>query len=373
MANFLKQRVASLFSPRGKLRYALSLIEAGEVGRAFAPLSAAATAGIPEAQFRVGRAYLDGAGVPVSREEGARWIERAAEAGWVEAQVVLATLHLFGLVVSGGSGSAVFSIGPSQQDAKPDYERAAQWASRAAEAGSPDGQALLGYILTSGPAEMRDLDVADGWYARSAEAGCPQGHLGVALAQLRNALDAEGQQKAATSLAKAAEGGLGTALYLLGVMTERGAGVKQDVSAATELYRQAAERRVRSGEARYGLALMEGRGVERNTARGESWLRRAALGGDAEAAALVGDLYSRGGDLPPNYAEAASWYGRAAAAGHAASARARGLRYRTGARVQRAPAAAAPRRTTRCRSSFRVGFCRTSRRFSPSSWPRTGC
>ncbi|MGI4946923.1 MAG: tetratricopeptide repeat protein, partial [Janthinobacterium lividum] len=174
MANFLKQRAASLFSPRGKLRYALSLIEAGEVGRAFAPLSAAATAGIPEAQFRVGRAYLDGAGVPVSREEGARWIERAAEAGWVEAQVVLATLHLFGLV-SGGSGSAVFSPSLSQQDAKPDYERAGHWASRAAEAGSPDGQALLGYILTSGPVELRDLDTADGWYARSAEAGCPQG------------------------------------------------------------------------------------------------------------------------------------------------------------------------------------------------------
>ena len=57
------------------------------------------------------------------------------------------------------------------------------------------GQALLGYLLTSGPAEMRDLDAADAWYEKSAAAGCPQGHLGVALAQLRNALDAEGPQK----------------------------------------------------------------------------------------------------------------------------------------------------------------------------------
>ena len=80
MASLLSQRLASLFSAKAKLVYACSLIEAGQPGRAFAPLSAAAAAGIPEAQFRVGRAYLDGAGVPISREEGARWMQRAAEA-----------------------------------------------------------------------------------------------------------------------------------------------------------------------------------------------------------------------------------------------------------------------------------------------------
>ena len=132
MASLLSQRLASLFSAKAKLVYACSLIEAGQPGRAFAPLSAAAAAGIPEAQFRVGRAYLDGAGVPISREEGARWMQRAAEAGWVEAQFVLATLHLFGLGRTGGAGSTLFAAGPTQAEARPDYEQAARWARSAA-------------------------------------------------------------------------------------------------------------------------------------------------------------------------------------------------------------------------------------------------
>src|SRR5271165_2427181 len=93
----LIDRIASTGSPVAALKRAIQLDEAGESRRAFVLFTRAARAGLPEAQFRVGRAYMKGAGVPVSRRDGAAWLQRAAQAGWVEAQTLLATLYLYGL------------------------------------------------------------------------------------------------------------------------------------------------------------------------------------------------------------------------------------------------------------------------------------
>src|SRR5580704_14056727 len=73
-------------SPAAALRRALRLTEQGRGVEAFPLLTRAAKAGIAEAEYRVGRCYLEGASVPPSRREGARWLERAAVQGHVEAQ-----------------------------------------------------------------------------------------------------------------------------------------------------------------------------------------------------------------------------------------------------------------------------------------------
>ena len=182
-------RIVSTGSPMAALRRGDLLDEAGEYRRAFALFSRAARAGLPEAQFRVGRAYLKGTGVPVSRRDGAAWLERAAQAGWVEAQTLLATLYLYGLAgrkpktqVSG----PLFARAGAAQD-EPDYPEALRWARMGADGGSPEAQALLGYILTSGPEDIRNLEEADSWYRKSADANCAQGHLGLGLSRLRSA------------------------------------------------------------------------------------------------------------------------------------------------------------------------------------------
>jgi TPR repeat protein len=102
----------------------------------------------------------------------------------------------------------------------------------AAEAGSADGQAVLAFILTSGPEDMRNLPEADIWYERSAAAGCPRGRLGYALALTRKGEDEAVQREVAAQLGKAAEAGLPLAFYLLGVISERGLGVARDQAAA---------------------------------------------------------------------------------------------------------------------------------------------
>src|SRR5438270_7891795 len=333
-------RLIGLASPEAALRRAVRLSDQGKIAEAFPLLTRSAKAGIAEAEYRVACCYLEGAGVPASRIEGARWLQRAAGRGHVEAQTLLGGLCVHGLAgdVKGAGPERLFA---EEEPGEPDFAAALKWAGQAAEAGSAKAQAVLAYVLTCGPEEMRDLDEAHRGYQRSAAAGCPEGCLGYALSLAPRTQDEAGPREVAEHLRRAAEAELPTAIYLLGVLTEQGVGVERDAAVAAELYRHSAERGQRSAQLRWGLALMEGRDVEQDTVLGESGMGRGALAGDPDAAALVGDLYVRNGNLPPNYTEAAGWYRRAAEAGHTAAARALGSLYLTGAGVAADPHEAA--------------------------------
>jgi TPR repeat protein len=335
--------LTGLGSPAAALRRAVRLSEEGKAAEAFPLLARAAKAGNAEAEYRVARSYLEGSGVPASRAEGARWLERAAGRGHIEAQTLLAALCVNGLAdlrAIAGEGQAGRLFAPEEQ-AGPDYESALKWSRLAAEAGSAQGQAMLAYVMTNGPEAMRDLEVAHRWYERSAAAGCPEGCLGYALSLAPRTNDAAGRRQVADYLGRAAQAMLPTAVYLLGVLAEQGVGLAPDPAAAMELYRTAAELGVRSAQTRWGLALIEGQLVKQDLLNGETWLRRAALAGDAEAAVLVAELNINNGVLPPNYTQAASWYRRAAEAGHKAAAHALGSLYLTGEGVAPDPEEAA--------------------------------
>jgi hypothetical protein len=163
----LLDRLLVPLSPAAALRRAVRLTEQGNIKQAFPLLTRAALAGIAEAEYRVGRCYLEGAGVPPSRTEGARWLERAANQGYVEAQAQLATLAIHGLTASADNGPGTRLFAPTEAT-EPDFETSLRWARKAAAGGSADGEAVLGYILTSGPEAMRDPDEAHRCYERSA-------------------------------------------------------------------------------------------------------------------------------------------------------------------------------------------------------------
>ncbi len=306
--------------PNAKLRRAATLSDAGRAARAFAILAPLARRGVPEAQFRVARAYLEGQGVPPSHSDAMQWCERAAQAGLVEAQSLLAALHLTGAEAS-PSGSGLFPATQAGAGAREDADAALRWASRAAKGGCADAKALLGYLHVSGPEPMRDAARSEAFYRESAETGSAKGALGYGLVLLQRT-DEISTAEAALWIRKAAEAELPFAFYLRGLMLERGIGMRADLPAAMRYYRQSAQRGVLQGQVRLGTALLQGDNIVRDPVEGESWLRRAALSGDAEAAALVGELYASEGDLPPNYAEAVSWYTRAAESGHLAAIRA---------------------------------------------------
>ena len=311
----LRSRIlATLGSPTAQLERAKQLT--GQV--AFRLLIRAANKGVPAAWYQVGFAYLLGRGVPASLSAALRWLDRAAEANQVDAQILLASLALQGTCDTPHMG--LFEVVPTADNAHPNFCVALHWAEQATAQGSPEAQAILGYVLTDGPTELRDRERGEHCYQCSAEAGSAQGQLGWALILLgRNTL--ETTREASELLEKAAAANLPTGRYVLGAIAESGAAGTQDFVAAAEHYRVAAAAGHRSAQLRYGIALLTGRGVKADSFEGESWLRRAALAGEPAAAALVGELYTAEGELPPNHVEAAMWLRRAAEAGHAGAAK----------------------------------------------------
>jgi len=306
-------RLIGLASPEAALRRAVRLSGQGKVAEAFPLLTRSAKAGIAEAEYRVACCYLEGAGVPASRIEGGRWLQRAAGHGHVEAQTLLGGLCVHGLAgdVNGDRAERLFA---EEAAGEPDFAAALKWARLAAEAGSAKAQAVLGYVLTCGPEEMRDLDAAHRWYQRSAASSCPEGCLGYALSLAPRTQDEAGRHEVAEHLRRAAEAELPTAIYLLAALTEQGVGVARDPAVAAQLYCHAAERGQRSAQLRWGLALMEGHDVKQDLVLGESWLRRAAEG-VPQAQYMYGRMLADGHGIAADPEAARAWIARAAAAG----------------------------------------------------------
>src|ERR1700738_376438 len=143
-------RLIGLASPEAALRRAVRLSEQGKAAEAFPLLTRSAKAGIADAEYRVACCYLEGTGVPASRVEGARWLQRAAGHGHVEAQTLLGGLRLHGLgcEIGGARPERPFAAGGPGE---PDSASALRWPRQAAEAGSATGQSVLAYVLTCGP------------------------------------------------------------------------------------------------------------------------------------------------------------------------------------------------------------------------------
>ena len=92
----LLDRVTACCRQRRRCDRAIRLTSAAGPAQAFPLFARAARAGIAEAEYRVGRCYLEGSGVPVSLTEGVRWLGYAAAQDHVEAQWLLAVLCIHG-------------------------------------------------------------------------------------------------------------------------------------------------------------------------------------------------------------------------------------------------------------------------------------
>jgi len=156
----LLDRFISSLSASAALRRGIRLADQGRRAPAFALFARAARAGVVQAEYRIGRCYLEGSGVPASRNDSLHWLNRAAAQGHIDAQWLLAALHIHEAgaregwedIADGSSAATLFSAG---QVWRPDFVAAEKWARQAAEHGSADGQAVLAYILSSGPESMR--------------------------------------------------------------------------------------------------------------------------------------------------------------------------------------------------------------------------
>lgn len=160
------------------------------------------------------------------------------------------------------------------------YDDAARWFQKAANAGYAPAMSILGVFYTAGGGVPQDYELAVQWYR------------------------------------KAAAHGYSVAMYNLGVRYADGLGVGgQDYDQAVKWFERAADKgHIGSME---GLAYLHlaGRGVPRDDVKATHWFRRAAENGRPDAMYNLGYAYDVGRGVAADGKQAAIWLARALKAG----------------------------------------------------------
>jgi localization factor PodJL len=152
-------------------------------------LSSAVSANEPAALYEIGIRHAEGRGVPQNPGEAARWLERAANAGFAPAQFRLAGLHekgdglkkdlqaarrLYSAAAAKGHAKAMHNLAVLHAegiDGKPDYKTAAQWFRKAAGHGIADSQYNLAILYARGIGLEPNLAESYKWFALAAAHG----------------------------------------------------------------------------------------------------------------------------------------------------------------------------------------------------------
>jgi localization factor PodJL len=151
-------------------------------------LESAARHGDREAQFRIGKRFLNDSDLDGGSATAARWLSRAADQGHLEALFMLASLYergagvskdevraveLYRQAASAGHVRAMHNLGVllSSRGAAASYREAAMWFNRAALAGLADSQYNLALLYERGLGLEQDLTRAYFWYRVAAHSG----------------------------------------------------------------------------------------------------------------------------------------------------------------------------------------------------------
>ncbi|MET4725645.1 localization factor PodJL [Bradyrhizobium japonicum] len=159
-----------------------------------------------------------------------------------------------------GDATAAYEIGVRFAEGKgvaANYDEAAKWYDRAAQAGVVPATFRLGTLYEKGLGVKRDADIARRYYTQAAERGNAKAMHNLAV------LDADG-------------GG-------------RGANYKS----AAQWFRKAADRGVADSQFNLGILYARGIGVEQNLAESYKWFTLAAAQGDADASGKRDDVAKR--------------------------------------------------------------------------------
>jgi len=152
-------------------------------------VSAAANAGLPDAQMRLGRMLLSGEGVAQDQVAAFAWFVRAAEqgiaeahnmlgrcseGGWGTAQSHVRAAHHYGLAADAGDAWAQYNLGHLYLDGlgvARDFVRAYQLYDAASAQGHARAMNLVARCHEQGWGVARDAAAARAWYRKSAEGG----------------------------------------------------------------------------------------------------------------------------------------------------------------------------------------------------------
>ena len=149
-----------------------------------------------------------------------------------------------------GDATAAYEIGVRYAEGKcvaSNYDEAAKWYDRAAQAGVVPAIFRLGTLYEKGLSVKKDVDIARRYYMQAAERGNAK------------------------------------AMHNLAVLDADGGGKGANYKSASQWFRKAAERGVADSQFNLGILYARGIGVDQNLAESFKWFSLAAAQGDADA------------------------------------------------------------------------------------------
>ncbi len=159
-----------------------------------------------------------------------------------------------------GDPTAAYEIGVRFAEGKgvaPNFDEAAKWYDRAAQAGVVPAMFRLGTFYEKGLSVKKDVDIARRYYMQAAERGNAK------------------------------------AMHNLAVLDADGGGKGANYKNASQWFRKAADRGVADSQYNLGILYARGIGVEQNLAESFKWFSLAAAQGDADSARKRNDIARR--------------------------------------------------------------------------------
>jgi localization factor PodJL len=159
-----------------------------------------------------------------------------------------------------GDPAAAYEIGVRFAEGKgvaANYDEAAKWLDRAAQAGVVPAIFRLGTFYEKGLSVKKDVDIARRYYMQAAERGNAK------------------------------------AMHNLAVLDADGGGKGADYKSASQWFRKAADRGIADSQYNLGILYARGIGVEQNLAESFKWFSLAAVQGDVDAGRKRDDIAKR--------------------------------------------------------------------------------
>ena len=313
--------------------YGRALDAAKRLPEAAAQYAAADQGGDAWASLALGEMYAVGDGVPQDVGQAQRLYYRAGNAGFADAFSLGGELYLngnppdyfqakswFEQAAQGGSPEGMAHLGwmyESGNGEPTDPARALSLFNDAAKGGSVDGMIFMASVYHEGLGVQMDLAISCQWFVRAAMYENPYAESQAGFCAYNGIGVPQDHGSAFRWFTLAGQAGLVDSRVYVADMLERGDGWNQDSAAAVKWYQAAAEQGNVYAMTELGAHLRLGKGVAWNEAAAMQWFAKAAEKGYIPAETSLATGYENGlgqdaGQGRQNYPLAASWFEKAA-------------------------------------------------------------
>ena len=234
-------------------------------------------------------------------EEAIGWLEEAADRQSMEAAYLL---------------SEIYGYVDLETGLRRNPELQVHWLAIAAERGSRSAQANVGWYYYWGEGVEVDYAKALQWWTVAAEQGSAFAQSNLGQMYFEGAGVPKDYVKAHALWTSAAESGDSWAQYGLGLLFHNGLGVAQDYTQAARWYERAAESDNPAAQYALGFLTQHGYGVAQNYREAFRLYYQSAASGNEQAQNNLGVMFARGLAVPQDFISAHMWYNIAAANGN---------------------------------------------------------